>query len=185
MGDAMLVCRIDESLELRLLEPHHAAELYTVVDANREHLREWLPWVDASRSAEHTRGFIHGSLLRFAEREAIVLGIWVEGRIAGVIEGRTDEVNLTMDIGYWLAREATGRGAASKACQALIRYGFEERGLRRVQIRCAAGNARSCALAERLGFALEGVNRQALRVGSRWLDQKVYAVLASDWKAVG
>jgi len=44
----MLRHKINPGLELRLLQPEHAKELFAVIDANRATLREWLPWVDAT-----------------------------------------------------------------------------------------------------------------------------------------
>ena len=38
-------------LELRLLAPDDAEELAALIERNRQYLREWLPWVDSSRTA--------------------------------------------------------------------------------------------------------------------------------------
>jgi ribosomal-protein-serine acetyltransferase len=51
----------------------------------------------------------------------------------------------------------------------------------RVEIRADVENRRSRAIPERLGFELEGVLRQAQRLGETYRDQVVYAVLARDW----
>lgn len=40
--------RIGPSLQLKALEPGHAAELFALIDESREHLRKWLAWVDAT-----------------------------------------------------------------------------------------------------------------------------------------
>ena len=40
----MLLDRISENLELRLLQLEDAQELFALTDANRNYLREWLPW---------------------------------------------------------------------------------------------------------------------------------------------
>ena len=41
---------IDERSYLALLEHRHAQEMIDLINANREHLRQWLPWVDATTS---------------------------------------------------------------------------------------------------------------------------------------
>jgi ribosomal-protein-serine acetyltransferase len=51
-----------------------------------------------------------------------------------------------------------------------------------VEIHCATGNKKSCAIPERLGFQLEGVLRKALFVHGKYLDSNVYGMLARDWK---
>ena len=57
-------------------------------------------------------------------------------------------------------------------------------GLTRVEIRMDVENARSRAVAERLGFRYEGTLHQAYRIeGERYSDDAVYAMLASQWGA--
>lgn len=76
-------------MELRLLEERHAEELFALTDRNRDHLREWLPWVDRTRTVEDRRNFARRSLKRFAEGDGFEAGIWHEGRL-----GRVDQVVL-------------------------------------------------------------------------------------------
>jgi ribosomal-protein-serine acetyltransferase len=51
-----------------------------------------------------------------------------------------------------------------------------------VEIHCATGNRKSCAIPERLGFRLEGLLREAHFVNGRYDDLNVYAMLASEWQ---
>lgn len=46
----MFMHHITDQLSLKLIERQDAEALYALVDANREHLREWLGWVDGTRS---------------------------------------------------------------------------------------------------------------------------------------
>jgi ribosomal-protein-serine acetyltransferase len=55
--------------------------------------------------------------------------------------------------------------------------------LHRVEIRARVENARSRAVAERLGFKQEGVLRDEERVGDHYADRVLYAMLASEWPA--
>jgi ribosomal-protein-serine acetyltransferase len=67
------------------LEERHAEQLADLTDRNREHLRTWLPWVDASRTVEDSKNFIRSTLKQFAENNGFQAGIWHEGRLAGVV----------------------------------------------------------------------------------------------------
>jgi ribosomal-protein-serine acetyltransferase len=87
----------------------------------------------------------------------------------------------TAEIGYWLAAGHQGKGLMTKACRALIDYGFGTLGLRRIAIQCATGNTRSQAIPERLGFTREGVLREVMIVNGSPIDHAVYAMLARDW----
>lgn len=71
----------------------------------------------------------------------------------------------------------------TRAVRALCAMGFEELGLKKVQIAAATGNARSRAIAQRLRFQQEGVIRCAERLGERSVDHVIYGLLASEWEA--
>ena len=59
---------------------------------------------------------------------------------------------------------------------------FEDLELNRVEIRCATGNRRSCAIPRRLGFRKEGIIVQGQWVSGRPVDLAVYGILRSEWK---
>ena len=65
----LLCIRIDEETVLRIYEERHAQEVAELVDQNRVYLRQWLPWVDSSRTIEDSRAFIKNSLQQFAQNE--------------------------------------------------------------------------------------------------------------------
>jgi ribosomal-protein-serine acetyltransferase len=94
---------------------------------------------------------------------------------------RVDWANRKASIGYWLAGDAQGRGVMTEAVRAYVDHAFGIWKLNRVTIEAAVENARSRAVAERLGFREEGVLREVERVGERMVDHVVYAMLAADW----
>ncbi|CAH0117918.1 MULTISPECIES: GNAT family N-acetyltransferase [unclassified Paenibacillus] len=180
----MFVCTIRESLELKLLEWKHAPELFQLTERNRDYLREWLPWVDITRSEEDSKQFISMVLEQFAQNRGFQCGIFYEGRLAGCIGfHRIDWTNRKTSIGYWLDEQAQGKGIMADSCRRLLDYAFEELNLNRVEIRAGVGNAKSRAIPERLGFQLEGVCRQEEWVNDRFVDHAVYAMLADDWNS--
>ena len=93
---------------------------------------------------------------------------------------RIDWNNRATSIGYWLGAAHQGRGTMTEAVRALVDHAFGAWGLHRVVIEAATGNARSRAIAERVGFREEGVRRAAERSGDDFLDIVVYAMLATD-----
>jgi ribosomal-protein-serine acetyltransferase len=50
-----------------------------------------------------------------------------------------------------------------------------------VEIHCAIGNEKSCAIAKRLGFQFEGVLRQGQLLNGNYVDINVYSMLAGEW----
>jgi len=179
----MFPCGIGDDIEIRLLEERHAEEIFAVIERSREHLRQWLPWVDETRSASDIRTFLHGALEAFARGEELHAGIWIAGSLAGAIgHHRVDNLHHNASIGYWLAESVQGKGVMTRCCRAMLEYLFEQRSLNRVEIRCATENIRSCAIPARLGFTREGVLRQAEWVNDRFLDLVVWGLLAEEWR---
>jgi ribosomal-protein-serine acetyltransferase len=101
--------KLTEDTELRLLEERHAKELTNLTDRNREHLRAWLPWVDASCTLEDRKNFIRGALKQFARNKGFVAGIWHEGSLAGVL-ATTPSTGRTVQPSW-----ATGSVRSTKA----------------------------------------------------------------------
>lgn len=71
--------------------------------------------------------------------------------------------------------------AATEAMYLLMRHAFEELGYRRYEWKCDALNAASCSAAERLGFAYDGLFRQAIVYRGRNRDTAWYSILDGDW----
>jgi ribosomal-protein-serine acetyltransferase len=179
-----LSIRIDEDTELRIYEERHSQEVAELVDRNREYLRQWLPWVDSSRTVEDSRAFVKSSLQQFANNEGFQTGIWYQGRLAGGIGYHPiNWVSRKVEIGYWIGESFQGKGLVTKACRTLITYAFEELGLNKVEIRCATKNIRSCAIPKRLGFTQEGILRDAEWLYDYFVDLVVYGMLAREWQS--
>ncbi|HEY7535050.1 MAG TPA: GNAT family N-acetyltransferase [Thermodesulfobacteriota bacterium] len=172
-------------MELRLLEGRDSDELFALTDQNREYLREWIPWLDDSRSLADTKEFIKTSLEQFANNNGFQIGVRVQGILVGVIGyHKIDWINRAMSIGYWLGASFQGKGLITKACRILVDYGFNQLKLNRVEIRCAAENRRSRAIPERLGFKEEGVIRQAQWLYDHYVDHVVYGMLKGERQGV-
>jgi ribosomal-protein-serine acetyltransferase len=176
-------CRPANGLELRILEPRHAAELYHLTEANRTYLREWLPWLDGTTSVQDSRGFIESGLRQYGNHDGLQLGIWYRGVLCGAIGYHFwDFVAGKTEIGYWLAQSHTGKGIMTRSVAALIDYAFDVLGMHRIEIPCAVHNQRSCAIPQRLGFTHEGVLRSAEWLYDHYVDWNMYALLRHEWK---
>src|SRR5438477_1785166 len=133
--------KVTEEIELRLIEQRHAEEIFRLVDANRKHLREWLPWLDMSRTVADTSAFIDSTLRQFAEGKGFQAGIWFQGHVCGAIGHHPiDWQNPSTSIGYWLDAGHQGRGIMTKCCHAVVNDAFTRLKLHRIVIRCAVEN---------------------------------------------
>ncbi|GAE92286.1 hypothetical protein JCM21714_1274 [Gracilibacillus boraciitolerans JCM 21714] len=56
----MFYFKLNDDAELRLLERRHAKNLFLLTDKSRDHLKEWLPWVDYIKEISNSEDFIVG-----------------------------------------------------------------------------------------------------------------------------
>jgi ribosomal-protein-serine acetyltransferase len=179
----MLRHELPNGYALRLLEEADADEVFALIDANREHLAPWMPWVQDEHEPADVLPFIRATRKQIADNDGLQTAIVdPEERIVGMVGfHNVDWMNRKSSIGYWLARDEQGRGTMTLAVRAHLDHAFATWKLNRVSIQAAVENARSRAIPERLGFREEGILRGVERVGDRVLDGVVYAMLASDW----
>ena len=172
-------------IELRQFEPRDAETAFAVVERNRVHLRQWLPWVDHSHSPEDIRQFILRVQAQFEADQGPNAGVWVEGVFAGNVGCHPiNWANRNCSLGYWIDAAQQGKGVITRCCAAMLDHLFDDLRLHRVEIRCGTGNTRSCAIPERLGFTKEAVLRHAELIGARWLDLATWSILEDEWRRV-
>lgn len=174
----MLCHKINPCLELRLLQPTDAAGLFALIDADRAHLREWLPWVDDTRKVADSTKFIAKALRERTETRAFTSGIWSMGRLVGVIRhNRIDWANRVSFPTYWLASSEQGRGIMTQCCQAVYSHAFEILKVNRIVVAVATENKRGQALPLRLGFRQVSTLKKAERLHDRWVDHTIFSLL--------
>src|SRR5699024_9778519 len=157
----MFIHDVDEEVSMRMLAIRDAQALFQLTCQSREDLREWLPWVDETKTMNDSRSFINNSLQIYAERSGLTAGIFYKGNLSGIaIFNGFDWKNKIGYIGYWLATTYQGHGIMTRSVRALTDYAFHELQLNRVDIRAAYEDKRSRAIPERLGFTEEGQLRQ-------------------------
>jgi RimJ/RimL family protein N-acetyltransferase len=143
-----------------------AAFTYLPTAPAPEFLETWLgryedAWEDGSRA---------GFVVRDAGGAAVGFAAFVHLDL----EGRQGE------LGYVIAAAARGRGMASRAVSLLTRWGFDELGLQRIELRIDPRNAGSNRVAERTGYTQEGLLRSvAFKEGLR-TDVGVWSRLALE-----
>ncbi len=176
-----MVLVVDERTIVRSPQLEDGVPLFAAIDASRAYLRRWLPWVDASTSAEHTREFLRGAIAGAADGKSLILVIEHDGQPCGTAGFNwIDPANGSCEIGYWLREDHQGRGIMTGCCRALVKHAFDGMGLNSVRIAAAVGNERSRRVPERLGFRIDGVIREAEHLSSGHVDQVVYTLLRRD-----
>lgn len=137
-------------------------------------------------TAEHARAWIaeyartdSSSLHRYF---AVVLRS--EGALVGVVALRDiDREHAQAELSFWIGRAYWGRGLATEAAAAALRFGFEVLDLNRVTAYHMVRNAASRRVLTRLGFQGEGLLRQRVRKWGVFEDVLAYAILRAEYVA--
>jgi ribosomal-protein-serine acetyltransferase len=170
---------LHDGYALRELGDGDADELHAVIERNRARLALWISWA-SDQTLGDTRAFITRARAMEQDDTGMSRAILAAGRLAGVVGVTVDAANDSAAVGYWIDAASEGKGVVTAAVGALVDDSFQRWQLTRVEIRADVDNRASCAVAERLGFQLEGVLRQAYRVGDRYSDDAVYSLISSD-----
>ena len=155
-SDTSILERIETPrLILRRWRPDDAPRLKTLVDANLDHLRAWMPWAMQEPSpvevvAERLERFERHHRDGLEWTMAICLGA-DEVLIGGA--GLHPRIGPTaMEIGYWIAEPHTRRGYATEAAAALTAAAFALPQIEHVEIRCDPRNIASAGVPAKLGY---------------------------------
>lgn len=90
--------------------------------------------------------------------------------------GRTGSFGYTFHPDHW------GRGYATEAAQALVRYLFTVGGVSRIESSLHPDNPPSARVLEACGLSFEGKTRQSFWVGDECSDDMLYGMTRPDWE---
>ncbi len=176
--------KVDEELELRMLDRDQAVEIFRLIEKNRMYLRAWLGWVDNTKCVEDTKNFIRLAKKSYGTNQGIKTSIWYKDILVGLIDhNNVNNERKSLDIGYWIDEAYQGKGIVTRVTKAMIDYAFLL-GMEKVEIRCATENYKSQAIPERLGLKKEGVIRAAEFLYNRYVDHVLYGVLKEEWEQI-
>ncbi len=165
------------------LEPLTAAHVGTLDELTRDPAVQRFtsvpqpppPGYAAEWLSRYVGGRRDGTQEAFAVVEAdgdAVLGIGVAVAI--------DRPGRVVELGYSVLPSARGRGVATETLRQLTVWALSELGAVRLELRIDPRNESSKRVAERCGYALEGVLRSMPLKPGRWGDLEVWSRLASD-----
>lgn len=172
----------DDELTMRMLEMRHEQQYYELIDRNRAHFGRWLTWIQATKTAVDAGAFIQRYLKRHADGNGILVGLWHRNTLVGAALIREiDHSVKCAEMGYFIDERCQGRGWATRMCQEMIAYIFEELVMNKVVINCASANERSIALPKRLNFRHEGTIRQSYNLNGEYVDMDIYGLLKEEF----
>jgi RimJ/RimL family protein N-acetyltransferase len=90
--------------------------------------------------------------------------------------------NRSAHVGVALRPAFRGRGLGTDALRVLCQYGFEIRGLHRLQLETLTDNHAMARAAEQAGFRREGTLRASDWVAGSFADVVIFGLLQAEWR---
>ncbi|MGD2251713.1 MAG: GNAT family N-acetyltransferase [Anaerolineales bacterium] len=106
-----------------------------------------------------------------------------EGLLIGAISLVISKAHQFAELGYWIGKPYWNQGFCTEAAREVLRYGFENLKLNRIQSRHMTKNPASGRVMEKIGMAQEGVLRQSLHRFAAFEDAVLYAILQEEYEA--
>lgn len=177
---------LGERVILRAFAEADAPAIWEAVDASRDHLKPWMPWVNDHGSPAFSREYARRMEAKWILREDLPMGIWrrEDGRLLGSTGlHRIDWSIPAMETGYWIRPDAEGKGYVTEAVRLITTLAFDCLRAERVTIMCGARNLRSAAVPRRVGFIHEATLRCERRnTNGELRDSELFALTRSDFE---
>ena len=164
------MCKSDIPEIVRLLSDPAIAQMTLNVPYpyDEDDARQWLAFQEKERRA--------GTGYTFA------IALRDDDLMVGAIDIRPNARHKKAEIGYWIGKPYWGRGYATEAARAIIRYGFETLEMNRIYALHFTGNPASGRVMQKAGMQFEGVLREDVKKGDVFQDHAIYAILRKDWE---
>jgi RimJ/RimL family protein N-acetyltransferase len=150
-------------LDLHRWRQDYLDQLLEAVAASFPELHRWMPWAATMPTASELTVVLHEGEADFdADRDwPFVLVERASEEVVGSAGLHRRAGPGTVEIGYWVRSDRTGRGYATWAARSLSEAAYRfVPDLERVEIRMDAANGASAAVPPKLGFRLLGAEER-------------------------
>jgi len=129
-------------------------------------------WIEA-----HEERYEKGELANFA----VVLRS--DDSLIGSIGLSINQQHADAELGYWIGKPYWNRGYCTEAAEAVVRYGFEVLGLKRICACHFKRNPASERVLRKIGMTHEGCLRQHVKKWGVFEDLEQYGILKSGYES--
>jgi ribosomal-protein-alanine N-acetyltransferase len=134
------------------------------------HEKDFMDYLEMTKKSDEEGTYIHLTIHLKGTDEGI-------GGI-GLMDIKKEEG--LAEIGYWISKDYRGKGLVPEAIGEIVRYGFEELGLYRIEAVIFAENVSSRRVLEKSGFTFEGTIRGRYLKECKRIDGRMYSILRTD-----
>ncbi|MEK4973413.1 GNAT family protein [Niallia sp. FSL R7-0648] len=173
-----------ERLILRKVTLEDVEDMYYY--GTNEDVSKYVTW-KTHKTLSDTREYIEFILSQYENKKIAPWGIEYKenGKFIGTIDFVSWQLKHNIaEIGYVISQDYWGKGIAPEAANEVIKFGFNNMDLVRIQARCDVENIGSARVMEKVGMTFEGVIRKGIFVKGKHQDIKMYSILKEERSSI-
>jgi len=173
-----------ERLLLRKMKVSDAADMFEY--SRLRNVTKYLTW-NPHPNINYTEEYLRYISTRYATGDFYDWAVTLKenGKMIGTCGfTRFDLTNNSAEIGYVLNPAYHGKGYATEAAREVMRFGFDDLKLHRIEARHMLGNDASHKVMEKLGMTEEGTFRESYYVKREYRTVTVCAILESEYRNI-
>ncbi|APB31157.1 GNAT family N-acetyltransferase [Vagococcus teuberi] len=181
----MLYFKLPVNHKVSLVKPeiNMSNEFFNLVQKNSEHLAEFLDFISLTKEVKDSENFIKRSISQEAQGKENVFFITDNDKIIGCIDlHNIDMTHKKAEIGYWLDKDYTRNNITSDCVNKICQLAFDKLKLNKLIILAEETNMASNLVAKKVGFYLDGIEREDLFRQNKFVTMNKYSLLKSDFK---
>jgi [ribosomal protein S5]-alanine N-acetyltransferase len=174
-----------ERLLLRKITLEDVEDMYSY--ASNEEVSKYVTW-ETHKTLSDTKEFVEFVIAQYENKKVAPWGI--EYKENGKFIGTIDFVSWSLkhhvaEIGYVLSQDFWGKGIVTEAAKEVIKFGFNNMDLVRIQARCFVENIGSSRVMEKTGMSFEGIIRKGWMLeNGKHQDIKMYSILNEEFASL-
>lgn len=172
---------VDELVTMRPFVPADTSPVFKLASAKEIADNTFVPHPYSREAAQE---FVENVRRQWSTDEAYVFAIVDNSTrtFAGAMGIHPEGKHNSATVGFWIGKPFWGRGLATAALRLLIRFGFEQLKLNRIEAGHLDHNTASGRVMQKANMRCEGTRRQAFLHQSQYKDVVWYAILRDDYQ---
>ena len=173
---------VDDEIQLISPQPEMASSMLELIETNRAFLNRHITFAYNKKELKDVQAFLKEiASFNFGGQKFNLL-VQYKKELAGIIGfHRINPMDARAEIGYWLGESFQSLGIMTRAMPVFLQYGFEARGINRVDLLTLPIHRRSLVLAKRAGFTQEGVLREYYFMHGQFYDAHIFSCLKKEF----
>jgi ribosomal-protein-alanine N-acetyltransferase len=169
-------------LKLRRLSMHDAGDIFEY--ASDPDVSKYVLW-EHHRTIADSKSYLKHVLFLYEKGIPASWGIVLKDDNKLIGTGGYQWWSVTdskAEVGYVISKSYWNKGYMTEALEEILRFGFEQMELERIEAKCFIQNPASVRVMEKCGMKLEGVLRSYKFVKGNFGDFKLYSILSSEFQ---